>query len=74
MLKDPYWQQELSRPIGHRAIGVVYNPANERGNYVPSIVARRYDALIYIEKTKALHPLGTSADQNKTPETFPFGL
>ena len=44
--------------IGHRAIGVVYNPAYEAyGNYVPSRVGSRYDAFIYIEQTNALRPL-----------------
>ena len=44
--------------IGHRAIGVVYNPAFEAyGNYVPSRVGSRYDAFIYINQTQALHPL-----------------
>ena len=44
--------------IGHRAIGVVYNPAYEAyGNYVPSRVGSRYDAFIYIERTTALRPL-----------------
>ena len=44
--------------IGHRAIGVVYNPEFETyGNYVPSRVGSRYDAFIYIDQTKALKPL-----------------
>ncbi len=48
----------FERPIGHRAIGVVYNPAYEQyGNYVPSIMSSRYDAFIYINVTNALHPL-----------------
>ena len=46
--------------IGHRAIGVVYNPDYEAyGNYVPSKVGYRYDAFIYIEQTKALSPIKT---------------
>lgn len=44
--------------IGHRAIGVVYNPEFEAyGNYVPSRVGSRYDAFIFIDQTKALRPL-----------------
>ncbi|MEK3766022.1 erythromycin esterase family protein [Solibacillus sp. FSL K6-4121] len=44
--------------IGHRAIGVVYDPAYEAyGNYVPSRVGSRYDAFIFIDKTSALRPL-----------------
>ena len=43
--------------LGHRAIGVVYDPAYEAyGNYVPSRVGSRYDAFIYIDQTNALHP------------------
>lgn len=44
--------------IGHRAIGVVYNPEFEAyGNYVPSQIGSRYDAFIYIDQTKALSPI-----------------
>jgi len=44
--------------IGHRAIGVVYNPNFETyGNYVPSKIGNRYDAFIYIDQTNALSPL-----------------
>jgi erythromycin esterase len=42
----------------HRAIGVVYRPEEERwGNYVPTVLARRYDAFCYLDRTRALHPL-----------------
>lgn len=38
-----------TRP-GQRAIGVVYNPEYERyGNYVPSIIDRRYDMYLHID-------------------------
>ncbi|TKB96903.1 erythromycin esterase family protein [Pedobacter cryophilus] len=61
--------------IGHRAIGVVYHPEFEhRGNYVPSILPSRYDAFIYLDKTKALHPLNTKADTQQMPGTYPFGV
>lgn len=43
---------------GHRAIGVVYHPDSEAyGNYVPTVMTRRYDALIYIDQSRALRPL-----------------
>jgi erythromycin esterase len=59
----------------HRAIGVVYNPEHERyGNYVPSVVSKRYDAFIYIEETKALHPLHINSNLTKMPELYPFGV
>lgn len=37
----------LTKQIGHRAIGVVYNPGSERGNYVPSVLPERYNAFIF---------------------------
>jgi len=43
--------------LGHRAIGVVYQPSREHGNYVRTRMGERYDALIWIENTEALHPL-----------------
>lgn len=59
----------------HRAIGVVYDPGGERfGNYVTSIMSQRYDAFIFINETKALHPLHIKPDGHKTPETYPFGI
>ncbi|WP_153503689.1 erythromycin esterase family protein [Cumulibacter manganitolerans] len=47
----------LAEPRGHRAIGVVYDPAAERGNYVATAMGRRYDALFWLEETTALRPL-----------------
>jgi erythromycin esterase len=59
--------------IRHRAIGVVYNPDRERyGNYVPSVMANRYDAFIYLDQTSALHPLHLKPHSEKIPETYPF--
>ncbi|WP_115787686.1 erythromycin esterase family protein [Arthrobacter silvisoli] len=43
--------------LGHRAIGVVYNPEREGGNYVPTELRQRYDALLWFPRTVALHPL-----------------
>jgi erythromycin esterase-like protein len=60
---------------GHRAIGVVYHPENERfGNYVPTVLPRRYDAFCYIDETRALHPLHLRPDMEKVPETYPWGV
>lgn len=71
-LRDTYLAENY---IGHRAIGVVYNPAYERlGNYVPSVIPDRYDAFIYIDRTIALNALHMDADSLKTPETYPFGF
>jgi erythromycin esterase len=61
--------------LGHRAIGVVYNPEYESyGNYVPTIMPLRYDAFIYADETSALHPLHISPNGNEVPETYPFGV
>mgnify|MGYP003608071173 FL=1 len=61
--------------IAHRAIGVVYNPEHERfGNYVPSILPKRYDAFIFLDETNALHPMLICPDGNQIPETYPFGM
>jgi erythromycin esterase len=48
---------QLKKPLGHRAIGVVYNPLRDAGNYVPTLPAHRYDALLFYRKTNALKPL-----------------
>jgi len=65
--------EAYDKTLPHRAIGVVYDPAREKyGNYVPSILSQRYDALIFIDQTKALHPLHLHPDRNKLPETFPY--
>ena len=65
----------MENHIGHRAIGVVYSPYNEQyGNYVPSILPLRYDAFIFLDKTKALFPLHIKHDKQQIPETYPFGV
>lgn len=67
-------QRLSSKKIGHRAIGVVYHPHWEYGNYAPSILPKRYNAFIFIDKTKALHPMHIKPDGHEMPETFPFGV
>jgi erythromycin esterase-like protein len=60
---------------GHRAIGVVYHPEYEQfGNYVPTVLPRRYDAFCYIDETNALHPLHLRPALEKLPETYPWGV
>jgi erythromycin esterase len=68
-------ESRLLKPRAHRAIGVVYDPANKRfGNYVPTVLPRRYDAFLYVDETQALHPLHTRArEDGEPPETFPSG-
>ena len=50
-------REENLKVMGHRAIGVVYNPQFDRRQFVPTIVPMRYDALIFFKETKALQPL-----------------
>jgi len=68
---------ELHQPRGHRAIGVVYRPEYERyGNYVPTVLPRRYDAFLFLETTEALHPLYEvqPREEGEVPETYPSGV
>lgn len=60
----------------HRAIGVVYHPEYELfGNYVPTVLPRRYDAFLWIEQSHALQPLHfVERADHELPETFPSGV
>jgi len=66
----------LDEPIAHRAIGVVYDPDFERwGNYVPTIVPRRYDAFLFIDESHALDALHMEVqEEHEVPETYPSGM
>jgi erythromycin esterase len=61
-------------PRGHRAMGVVYTPTREGGNYVPTVLPDRYDAFLYFDETHALHPLHMEPPTNEPPETYPWGV
>lgn len=68
-------QRKYETSIRHRAIGVVYDPERERqGNYVPTKLSQRYDAFVFLDQTKALHPLHLKPHDEKVPETYPFGF
>ena len=67
----PDW---AAREVPHRAVGVVYRPHTERwGNYVPSVLGRRYDAFCWIDETRALQPLRGTHPSSGEMETYPFG-
>ena len=75
LFSDEKERTKYDHKINHRAIGVVYNPENERfGNYVPSLLPERYDALIFLNETQGLHPLHLKPNDVKVPETYPFGV
>jgi erythromycin esterase-like protein len=65
----------LAVPRGHRAIGVVYHPEHEWGNYVPTVLPLRYDAFLYLDRTEALHPLRVeSQPEREVPDLYPWGV
>jgi erythromycin esterase-like protein len=59
---------------GHRAIGVVYHPDYEYGNYVPTQLTRRYDAFLFVDRSEALHPLQIRPEGEMPPDTYPWGF
>lgn len=70
---DDHNRKAFDSVLPHRAIGVVYNPHHERyGNYVPTALSSRYDAFIYLDHTRAVHPLKLHPDPALMPETYPF--
>ena len=54
---DDRTHEGFMQPRGNRAIGVVYNPQNDRQQYVRTIVPLRYDALLFFRETEALTPI-----------------
>jgi erythromycin esterase len=71
--RDDAW---LAARRGHRAIGVVYDPRRDPyGNWVPTVMGGRYDALIHIDRTEALHPLErVAAARGAEEETYPWAV
>jgi erythromycin esterase-like protein/predicted phosphoribosyltransferase len=60
-----------------RAIGVIYRPETERqSHYFHVRPADQFDALIHIDRTRALEPLEPTSPwiAGETPETYPSGL
>jgi erythromycin esterase len=65
----PGW---LAQERPHRAVGVVYQPEAERwGNYVPTVLGRRYDAFCWFDRTRALTPLHEVQSGGAEMETYP---
>ena len=66
---------EMRETRGHRAIGVVYHPDYEHlGNYVPTVLPRRYDAFLFMDEAHALQPLRVPVVEEEVPETYPSGV
>ncbi|MBC7457189.1 MAG: erythromycin esterase family protein, partial [Bdellovibrionaceae bacterium] len=74
LLLEDQTHSPFSHQLGHRAVGVVYDPRQEsRGNYVPTELSKRYDAFIFVDKTHALKSLHTVFVRGEFPETWPSG-
>lgn len=59
-----------------RAIGVVYRPETERqSHYFRARIARQFDAVIHLDRTRAVEPLERWPERAaEAPETFPWGV
>jgi erythromycin esterase-like protein len=58
-----------------RAIGVIYRPESERlSHYFHARLPEQFDAIIYIDETRALEPLERTSlwEEGELPETYPF--
>jgi erythromycin esterase-like protein len=74
----PLWEADAREsPLGkekrpQRSIGVVYYPQYEHfGNYTDTVLAKRFDAFVYLETTSAVRPLSPEAEEK--PVSFePF--
>lgn len=67
----------LARPRLERAIGVVYQPHTERhSHYFTARLSNQFDAVIHIDVTHAVTPLGVGPTQffEEPPETYPSGV
>jgi erythromycin esterase-like protein len=69
---QPAW---FHQERGHRAIGVVYRPRFEQvANYVPTVLAQRYDAFCHLDHTHALTPLQPLPAGSPELQTWPVGV
>jgi erythromycin esterase-like protein len=69
--------EALRRERLERAVGVVYRPETERqSHWFRAHLADQFDALIHIDRTRAVEPLERSARWHgpDAPETFPFAV
>jgi erythromycin esterase-like protein/predicted phosphoribosyltransferase len=74
---NPEAEAPLSDVRLGRAIGVIYRPETERqSHYFHVRPADQFDAMIHIDRTRALEPLEPTSlwIAGETPETYPTGL
>lgn len=68
-------QSAFAQRLGHRAVGVVYDPAHEnRSQYVPTILNKRYNSFVFVDRSHALKSLHSEFTHAEFPETWPTGL
>jgi len=70
-------KETLTAPRLERAIGVIYRPETElQSHYFEAHLASQFDAIIHIDRTRALEPLEPTAlwKRGEPPETYPTGL
>ena len=75
-LRDGDAAEQLGEPRLERAIGVIYRPETERiSHYFLSRIPDQFDAVIHLDETRALEPLGPTEEWHtgEPPETYPFG-
>jgi erythromycin esterase-like protein len=71
--------EALATPLLQRAIGVIYRPESERhSHYFHAALAKQFDAIVHLDATRALAPLGrprrARQDMREPPETYPSGV
>jgi erythromycin esterase-like protein len=69
--------EEMRNPRLQRAIGVIYRSEAERlSHYFHARLADQFNAVIHIDETTAVRPLGPRIPERsqETPETFPAGV
>lgn len=67
----------LEGPLLERAIGVIYRPETERAShYFSANLADQYDAIIHLDRTRAVEPLERTSnwEDGEVAETFPSGM
>jgi erythromycin esterase-like protein len=76
-LHDREVEKVLSGPLLERAIGVIYLPQSERmSHYFHCRLPRQFDAVIHIDRTKALIPFERTStwEAGEVPDTYPFAV
>ncbi len=76
-MRDESVARVLGAPLLERAIGVIYRPETERvSHYFHCRLPRQFDAVIHIDRTKALIPFECTSgwEAGEIPETYPSAM